>query len=236
LQKVKFMGFGVLLNTILNKFGFYLLRTKNYSRIMNPGPLQVLEKYKVKPNSVLHIGGHFAEEAKGYKDAGISRVTFIEGDPTVYVTMMQHLSNFPEYEGLCFLLSKEKGFENFHIASNNGASSSLLEPKSHLFLEPKIKFKPAIQLPVVTLDSLNLGQFDLIVLDVQGAEELVLQGGRNTFEQAKALWIEVSTGELYEGNTLPSNLIYELSENFTPVHLSMGSKLWGDVLFLRNSI
>jgi hypothetical protein len=76
----------------------------------------------------------------------------------------------------------------------------------------------------------------LIVLDVQGAEELVLQGGRNTFEQAKALWIEVSTGELYEGNTLPSNLIYELSENFTPVHLSMGSKLWGDVLFLRNSI
>ena len=221
------------LNRLLNRFGVYLLRTKNYSKIVNPGPLHLLEKYGMEPRSVLHIGGHYAEEANEYKSAGIDKATFIEGDPKVFATMMQNLLKFPEYRGSCHLLSDHIGKEDFYVASNNGASSSLLAPDQHLLLEPQIHFDSPIQLPVVTLDSLDVGQFDLIVLDVQGAEKLVINGGKKTFNNALALWVEVSAGALYLGNTQPSDLINLLSPEFTPVYLNMGDKFWGDMLFVK---
>jgi FkbM family methyltransferase len=221
------------LNVLFNKFGFYILKTKNYSKMVHPGPLDLLEKFGIEPQSILHIGGHHAEEALEYKGAGIDRVTFIEGDPNVFETMMQNLAAFPEYQGICYLLSDHIGMEDFFVASNDGASSSLLAPNNHLLLEPEIQFDRAIKLPVATLDSLDVGQFDLIVVDVQGAEKLVINGGKKTFRKALALWVEVSAGELYLGDAQPSELINLMSPDFTPVFLNMGPKFWGDMLFIK---
>ena len=224
----------IVLNKVLNKTGIYLLRVKSYNSLVNPSALQALEKYKIKPTSILHIGAHFAQEANDYWSSGVRKALFIEGHPETYLRMTKNIKKFPGYEGICLLLSDHEGTEDFFVSSNSGQSSSLLEPKNHLKVEPKIKFEKPIKLPVATLDSLKVEQFDLVVIDVQGAEKFIIRGGLSTINQSKAVWVEVSATELYEGNTTISEIIQLLSENFSPVFLNMSNNLWGDLLFIRN--
>jgi FkbM family methyltransferase len=91
--------------------------------------------------------------------------------------MMERLKLYPNFTGINACLSKDFGTVDFYQASNNGASSSILKPHRHLNHYPEVAFKKPIKLESVPLDSLNLGRFDLIVMDVQGAEHLVIEGG-----------------------------------------------------------
>lgn len=44
-------------------------------------------------------------------------------------------------------------------------------------------------------------------MDVQGAEHLVILGGRETLKKIKYIWMEVSYVEIYTGTLLYKNLI-----------------------------
>jgi FkbM family methyltransferase len=203
---------------------------------MNPGPLDHLDKYRIECDSVLHIGGHFAEEAEIYSQQNISKVVFIEGDPEIFARMMKRLTNFPGQDGICALLSDSEGPVDFYFASNEGASSSILKPGRHLTHKPKITFEEVRQLQSCTLDSLDLGKFDLIVIDVQGAETRVIAGGLETISKAKALWVEVNVGSMYEGDFNSSEVVNVLREHFVPVYMNMGVQYWGDALFVNKSL
>jgi len=52
----------------------------------------------------------------------------------------------------------------------------------------------------------NLEDFDLLVIDVQGAELEVLKGFDGQFQGVKKLEIEVSTAEFYKGGVLFEDL------------------------------
>jgi FkbM family methyltransferase len=220
----------------LKQMNLVLVHSDKYRLINNPRPLDLLTKYDTTCKSVLHIGGHFAEEADEYLSAGIELAIFIEGDPTTFSIMQKRLENFPKFKGICSLLSDKTGKSKFYIASNGGASSSLLFPDRHLVKKPSIKFEKEIELPTARLDDLNLGQFDLVVIDVQGAEKLVIQGGLETINKAKALWVEVNSGSMYRGDADSSQIVEALSENFVPVYMNMGANYWGDALFLKKLV
>ena len=91
--------------------------------------------------------------------------------------MMERLKQYPDFAGINACLSKDNGTIDFFRASNNGNSSSILKPQRHLDHYPEVAFKQTIKIKTLPLDSLNLGKFDLIVMDVQGAEHLVIEGG-----------------------------------------------------------
>lgn len=224
-----------ILHKVFSKFGILLLSSERYRILSNPGPLDLVDKFRIDCNSVLHIGGHFAEEAEVYSHKKLQKVVFIEGDPEIFATMMSRLLNFPGQIGICALLSDSEGLVDFHFASNEGASSSILKPGRHLTHKPKITFNEARQLKTRTLDSLGLGKFDLIVIDVQGAEAKVIAGGLETISKAKALWVEVNVGRMYEGDSNSSEIVNILREHFVPVWMNMGVHYWGDALFVNKS-
>jgi len=85
---------------------------------------------------------------------------------------------------------------------------------------------------MVTLDSLKLGGFDLVTIDVQGAEQHVIIGGLETLTQAKALFLECNIGAMYDGDVPIEKLINLLEPWFTPLHLVMTPNKWGDVFFV----
>ena len=207
----------------------------NFQLHFNPGPLDLLAKYKVSCKSILHIGGHYAEEAEIYDKAGVDRAVFIEGDPKVFEIMQQKLNAFPKFHGICTLLSNGNSEIDFNIASNEGASSSILRPGRHLEKKPNVVFNETTRLQSIRLDSMNLGPFDLIVIDVQGAELLVIEGGFETIIQAQALWIELNAGSMYEGDADSSQIVTALKDYFVPVYMNMGANLWGDGLFIRKN-
>jgi FkbM family methyltransferase len=220
---------------ILEKFGIRILKNHYYNSLICPNIMELLNKYKVECDSVLHIGGHLAEEASLYKKNGITSATFIEGDPAIFPEMQVVLASYPQYSGISAMLSNKGGVSDFYVASNEGASSSILAPGRHLTERPDIQFDEVKMVETVTLDSLGLGEYDLVVIDVQGAEQKVLEGGMETISKAKAIWVEVNAGSMYEGDANSSDIVASLADFFVPCYINMSENLWGDALFIRKS-
>lgn len=222
--------------SVLRKFGIIVIKDSFYHYLISPNVIELLDKYKIVCHSVLHIGGHLAEEANIYKKEGIQKVTFIEGDPETFDEMLSTLEHYPGYSGIGAMLSNENSISEFFVASNRGASSSLLEPGRHLTQRPDIEFNTIKKVETVTLDSLSLGVYDLVVLDVQGAEMKVIQGGMETIRHAKAIWVEVNAGSMYKGDASSSEIISILAEHFVPLYMNMGEEKWGDALLISKSL
>ncbi|MBV5267800.1 MAG: FkbM family methyltransferase [Burkholderiaceae bacterium] len=211
-----------VINT-LKYFGFYLLRQRDMvslHSLATPGVFALLQRYQIECNSILHIGGHFAEEASYYYNQGIQRCIFIEGDPEVFSKMEKVLSDYPSYKGVKALLSSKEETLTFNVNTER----------------PDITFDKFKTLTSVTLDSLSLGFCDLIVIDVQGSEANVIAGGQETIRKAKVIWIEVEAGESYENSPDSSDIVAKLSEDFIPLYINMNENKWGDALFMNRSL
>lgn len=221
---------------VLRKFGIIVIKDEFYNYLISPSVMELLDRYKIVIHSVLHIGGHLAEEASLYRKKGIQKVIFIEGDPETFQEMLSALERYPGYSGIGAMLSNENSISEFFVASNEGASSSILEPGRHLIQRPDIEFNIIKRIETVTLDSLGLDVYDLVVLDVQGAELKVIQGGMETIKHAKAIWVEVNAGSMYKGDASSSDIISILAEHFVPLYMNMGEDKWGDALLISKSL
>jgi hypothetical protein len=109
---------------------------------------------------VLHIGGHLGLESKFYKD-----VVFVEPIPKY--------ANFLKKQGFKVIKGAVCG-EELYLTTYDQASS-VLKPIEHKVLK-KIKVKN------YSLDDINDGSFDLLVMDVQGSEMNILKSGKLNFE------------------------------------------------------
>lgn len=95
------------------------------------------------------------------------------------------------------------GTEVFYSASNT-YSGSLKKPVVHVQVRPDILFDEEMVVGSTTLDmyvtSHWIEHIDLVYMDVQGAEDRVLSGGKNVFtNRVHYLYTEYSKVELYEG-------------------------------------
>ena len=129
---------------------------------------------------------------------------------------------------------------DFFVASNTGQSSSILKPGSHLKKHPDVKFDHTRKLEMRMLDDIVDGvgvdpsDFDLLFLDVQGAEYRVLQGAPRTIQHSKYIWTEVNYGGLYEDDISFSQMIQVLDGyGFNLNFCRMNRHGWGDALFVR---
>ena len=218
--------------------GIYLITRKHFKSLKtqaNPTATDLLKRYKLEANSVLHIGAHYGEEADEYSAFGIKRGVFIEGDPLVFPKLIMNLERFENFQGIRAMLSNSTSKVNFFRASNEGSSSSILRPAGHIQDRPDILFEQPVFIETVPLDSLNLGVFELIVIDVQGAELKVINGGRNTIAKAKAIWVEVNSGNMYEGDANVIEIIVALADDFIPIFMNMNENYWGDALLLNRN-
>ncbi len=97
-------------------------------------------------------------------------------------------------------------------------SSSLRQPKNHLVQHPWCKFETRVQVEVKTLDAFcpeqGIGNIDFIWMDVQGAEEDVIRGGKGILEKTKLLYTEYSNEEEYEGQPSLAEIMNLLGENW----------------------
>jgi FkbM family methyltransferase len=135
-------------------------------------------------------------------------------------------------------LGETEGESVFHVASNSGQSSSILKPAAHLKEFPGIKFPKTCKVPVRRLDSLPLDfrLFDLLVLDVQGAELAVLRGAGEILQHFKAIITEFHEEEFYEGCALLSQLdLFLIPRGYRRVSVIQRGAKWGDALYLRDS-
>jgi FkbM family methyltransferase len=109
------------------------------------------------------------------------------------------------YEGL---VSDQNGVVTFNRSRSNDPnalrySGSYLKPKNHLVEWDWIYFDENVEVKSTTLDSFcdenNIEKIDFIWADVQGAEALLIEGGKNTLkDKVKYFYTEYSDKEYYE--------------------------------------
>ncbi len=133
---------------------------------------------------VVHVGANSGQERDVYRDLGL-RVLWIEAINEVFDELVRNIAGDPKQKPLCALLTDRDGAEyQFHIANNNGASSSIYQFGECLDIWPELSYLSTRTLRSIRLDSLfrregiRPSNYPALVMDVQGAELLVLGAGQ----------------------------------------------------------
>ena len=199
----------------------------------------VLRRHGVEVERVLHVGAHIGQEADCYRDLGATDVIWVEGDPEVIPRLRDHVEPLGQRVFEALLDTEPRRAIEFHRASNE-MSSSLLAMGTHSVEHPEITTVGTVRLPTTTLDAVRgearLGEIDLLVVDVQGAELRVLRGGEETLAATGACYLEVNEAPLYEGCALlPEVEVFMDDHGFVLAERTIGVHGYGDALFLRRS-
>jgi FkbM family methyltransferase len=156
-------------------------------------------------SGVVHVGANSGQERDLYRRYGL-KVLWVEPIPEVFDTLSSNIKGYPDQRAVQALVTDVDGKEyEFHIANNSGASSSILDFKEHTDIWPGVAYTNNIKLESVTLASLfhtegiEPGDYQALIMDTQGSELLVLQGGLPVLENFSYIKTEVPDFESYAG-------------------------------------
>jgi FkbM family methyltransferase len=197
----------------------------------------------VSPRGVIHIGAHEGRELAAYRAMGASPILFIEANPALAENLRLRLADEPDVT-VAAVAAADGGADTalLHV-TNMDQSSSLLPLAEHRDIYPSIVETGTAVVPARALDALlpELGldpaAFNLLNIDIQGAELSALGGALTTLAHIQAINTEINFRELYAGGALFHELADFLHEHgfvpeaaTCPYHPS-----WGDALFVRRS-
>ena len=179
--------------------------------------------------TIVHVGAHRGEEARLYDRWGAAKVIWIEADPAVAVDLRANLAALtPEkrvflargatqptqHQVIEALVGDEDGKPtDFYIFSNAGASNSIFrKDDSHEKMQQVTETGEVKRLHMRRLDGLlvengvALDSVDILVLDVQGAELMCLQGAVEVLKHVSLLETEVWKTSFYQNGVLLDEL------------------------------
>jgi FkbM family methyltransferase len=172
-----------------------------FQRWLKPNPDFFLRQTK----GVVHVGAHLGEERELYAKHGLN-VLWIEPMEQYYNQLVKAIAPFPNQRALCRLITDTDDQDYpFHISSNDGESSSILDLAQVNEMWPEVSYVKTLTLKSVSLSTLvkreriDLARYDALVMDTQGSELLVLKGAREILSRFNFIKTEASDFELYKG-------------------------------------
>src|SRR5678809_1402693 len=128
-------------------------------------------------NGVIHVGASTGQERDIYDSYGIP-VIWIEAGIEEYEWLRRNLEDFPQQYAINALVGKKDGEEVTFYKANNSYSNSIFKLLKHTEVWPDVHMidsEPRVTSTLETvLEKYDLSKFDTLILDVQGAELLVL--------------------------------------------------------------
>ena len=150
------------------------------------------------------------------------RIIAIEPDRR-NVNKFKNLVNDPRVTLIEAAISDKDGYADFHLSSTE-YSSSLKSPNIPELQKrwPEMTFDQSISVKTRSLDSLvdemNLPLVDFIWADVQGAEDLLVLGGKQALEMTRFLYTEYGGEDLYSDDVSLKKLTFLLGSSWSLIH------------------
>jgi FkbM family methyltransferase len=175
--------------------------------------------------TVLDVGANMGQYGSELREWGFQR-RIISFEPTsaAFKTLSERAATDLKWSVFNFAVGAEEGVAEINVASNSGASSSLMPMKELVRqCDPKIKYVSTEQVAVKTLDGVLADivapdEILMLKIDVQGFEHLVLRGATAMLSRARMIECELSFVPLYEGQLLlPQMLALLETLGFIPV-------------------
>ncbi|MEZ2238927.1 FkbM family methyltransferase [Microcoleus sp.] len=203
---------------------------------------ELCRQYAIAPRGVIHVGAHEGTEITAYQQMGAQKVLFVEANPSVFERLQANIADYPNVEAVNCAIADRNGTIDLHVTSFD-QSSSILQLKRHQEIYPHITETHQITVESKTLDTLlqeqevNPSDFNILNIDIQGAELLALQGATNWLKCVDLINTEVNYEELYEGCALIDQLDefleghgFQRAATTTPIHPS-----WGDAIYVKKT-
>ena len=203
--------------------------------------LAVLTKrHGVEARGAVHVGAHLGEEAEVYRKLGVPRMILIEANPKVFAQLKARLGQDPTIIAVNRAIADVEGKRVLHV-TNATQSSSLLPLRKHAEIYPQIVMQETAEVDCSRLDDLldELGEtsagYNILNIDVQGAELLVLRGAERMLAFVDMINVEVNFAELYAGCAQIDEIDDFLDQRgFVRVELACPyHHTWGDAVYLR---
>lgn len=162
---------------------------------------ELISFFKLPIKGVLHVGAHKCEELNTYlKHTNMDSIFWVEAIPSL---VEENLNTIPNLNIINAVVSNQDGKEIEFKIANKTNCSSLLSLKQHKEIHPHIEVADVVKYKTKTLKTLFLennlsSKFNLLTLDLQGAELLALQGLENTVDQFDYIYTEIFEKEIYE--------------------------------------
>lgn len=153
--------------------------------------------------SIIHIGANAGQERDVYQARELS-VVWIEADPIVYQELVKNIEQYKNQTAINSLITDQDDQDYiFHISSNDGHSSSILDLHQHKDIWPTVKYVKDIELKSMTLTTalrranLRRARYDALILDTQGSELSVLHGATDILPTLRYVKTEAADFESY---------------------------------------
>ena len=169
----------------------------------------------LNPGTLVEIGAHFGEDTRIFRNMlPNARIVAFEPDPR-NIKIIRETGVDRTCEFYPVALSDKNEVRPFYMSSGDASlnpdkqhrendwssSSSLKRPTGHLELHKWITFPNTSEVECIRLDdvaSLKNTVIDFMWVDVQGAEDIVFSGAKDTLTRTRYVHTEYAT-DLYEG-------------------------------------
>lgn len=200
---------------------------------------ELKKQFDIKPTGMIQVGSFVVKEYQLLKEVGFNKFIFIEANAELIPALKENVGEnciiFNE------LISDVDNKEYLFNISNHTQASSLLQFNKHSEYYPELS-TVIKQVPIksITLDSLfdrediDLNQFNFLMMDVQGAELMVLKGFEKHIHMIDYIYTEINFDSMYIDCVLEKELTsYLKSHGFALVKFFDTGHGWGDGLYIR---
>jgi FkbM family methyltransferase len=198
-------------------------------------------EFDLKIQGIIQVGSHTVKEYKILKEL-CKNFIFIDANPNVINDLSKKISE----NDIVFnsLLSDVDDLEVDFYILNHEQSSSMLELDLHSKYHPEYsKIVDKIKLKTSTLDSLiernniNTSKYNMLMIDVQGAEYLVLKGFEKNINNIDYIYTELNFENMYKNCVIEKDLTEYLSTLGYTLKKSFNTGFgWGDGLYIKNNL
>lgn len=203
----------------------------------------------IRADLFIDIGCHTGDTLIRFLDEGVNcPVAAFDPISTNLDQARRKLSSYPQVTFHCAALSDTDGSAKFHV-NKNSQTSSLLDNATgnERSFAQDTQHVDFVEVPTMRLDTWtgsNTANKERLIIkcDTQGAEELVVRGGKDTFKtKVSAFYSEVMLDPMYEGqasfeglrNLLENECGLALRDIYPCLHDKDGRAVQMDVLWVR---
>lgn len=199
----------------------------------------LITKYTLNINGVIHIGAHYGQEYVEYVKHDINNMMFFEPLKNNYNVLINNIKLSDNVKAYNIALGNTVGFVEMYVeTANKGMSSSILKPNIHLTQYPSIMFNNKEMVEINKLDYITYDRnnFNFINIDVQGYELEVFKGAVSSLNNIDYIMTEINNVYLYENGALVDELdSFLFNFGFKRVETYWAGGTWGDALYIKNN-
>ncbi|MEY3328698.1 MAG: hypothetical protein RLZZ115_1581 [Cyanobacteriota bacterium] len=201
------------------------------------------QHHNITPRGIILVGAYDGKTLKRLNLPNTVKTLLIDANPSAVERLQENFADSPNVQVVQAAIANHNDTVTLHLTSLE-SSSSILPWKQYSEIYPNIKEIQQLTLSSRTLDTLleelNLSpsDFNILILDIQGAELLALEGANQLLNTLDAIYTNVHYQELFEGGALAeevnqflSDYQFDIVAEDTPYHPA-----WGEAFYVRQTV